>query len=824
MPSEMIWLSPNDFVTGDPSLSLIYPSVAHAGVHVRASAVGDLKWISLGLRVPTRHEVVAVSIGYRLSNARSFISQVRLVEMRTPERAVVRHDDGTDLLSTEPATYRSELTGGYRPDGAVSLHLRLRFQDTADVISLGAVGLEVRELETGACLSVPAYTRETLPPAGRAGCLARLTDGTRGLWMDQGRQWFSLSGEVANVKEFGAFGAETRDADQADAVDDAPAFVEALAALSPGGTLLIPPGTYVLKADLVPDKPVIIQGAGMSVSQLRFSSGKGLRLRHRFEVGGGSAAAERSCVRDLLILCKRVSFPEWRPETAYAVGAQVRSRLVPLATEKSADGWYLPWQEDAGVHFVCQTPGTSGSGRDYQPGWDSTPGAEIPDGTCVWQPEDWSAITISDSWCTVERCTINEATDNGVFIRGTRGVSIADANVVRDCVIVAGDGHGIFLNGLDAQACTIQGNSIIGYGRGCAIYDSGFLANMHINNSAVACRRSYAGDGGSARSVWIGNYLEEAGPFRIEAPHEGDGSRAPWLRADPSPHIWISGQGTFDPPLAYAAPQTTCLYFDGQVWRNGLLVQSAEMPPMQRWLGGDFIDQFRRSGDTLSTTDVYVTDADDPGGYLSMLWGSRASEACRELTGEQSVWGPNRFRFPQGFYLGKNTAGLHQIWVTRHVRPPDQADRPWLGTLLWRTGDIVLNELAVVSAEGTTVLGWKAGRDGGWGGGRGYSTRTWERHLGPVHIGDGIEPSPESTSGHGKVYRVREFQKAIDGVWTRDNRLQVNLSGGMEPMWRPMGELTYEPLDEAHRIVWQCWGDVGMTWLELTVAASVVTR
>ncbi|MGH8246699.1 MAG: hypothetical protein ACREUU_09735 [Gammaproteobacteria bacterium] len=39
---------------------------------------------------------------------------------------------------------------------------------------------------------VPSYARKTLPAPGTPGCLARVTDGARGLWMDQGSQWFSL--------------------------------------------------------------------------------------------------------------------------------------------------------------------------------------------------------------------------------------------------------------------------------------------------------------------------------------------------------------------------------------------------------------------------------------------------------------------------------------------------------------------------------------------------------------------------------------------------------------------------------------------------------
>src|SRR5262249_37635492 len=62
----------------------------------------------------------------------------------------------------------------------------------------------------GLCKNLEAtlrsYAKAALPTAGNAGRLARVNDNGRGLWMDQGSQWFSLSGEVINVKEFGAKG------------------------------------------------------------------------------------------------------------------------------------------------------------------------------------------------------------------------------------------------------------------------------------------------------------------------------------------------------------------------------------------------------------------------------------------------------------------------------------------------------------------------------------------------------------------------------------------------------------------------------------------
>src|SRR5215471_401034 len=120
---KTIWLSPTEYVTGDPSLEISYPFVSHPSTIVSCTAPGDFKWVSMGLRLPPDAQIGEVIICYEVSNARSFISQVRLVEMTTPDHAAVIHDDPTDLTSTTPATYSSAVSG-LIPSGAVTLELR----------------------------------------------------------------------------------------------------------------------------------------------------------------------------------------------------------------------------------------------------------------------------------------------------------------------------------------------------------------------------------------------------------------------------------------------------------------------------------------------------------------------------------------------------------------------------------------------------------------------------------------------------------------------------------------------------------------------------
>lgn len=84
---QTIWLSPTGFVTGDPTLRVSYPFVSHPGTIVSCTAPRDFKWVSMGSRLPPDAQIDDVVICYEVSNARSFIAQVRLAEMTTPDVA-----------------------------------------------------------------------------------------------------------------------------------------------------------------------------------------------------------------------------------------------------------------------------------------------------------------------------------------------------------------------------------------------------------------------------------------------------------------------------------------------------------------------------------------------------------------------------------------------------------------------------------------------------------------------------------------------------------------------------------------------------------------
>jgi hypothetical protein len=75
----------------------------------RAAKVGDLLWVHLPVAVPSNVRIKKVVVYYRVSNERSYISQVRLKEEQIPPTALVLHDDGVALKSTKGASYESRL-------------------------------------------------------------------------------------------------------------------------------------------------------------------------------------------------------------------------------------------------------------------------------------------------------------------------------------------------------------------------------------------------------------------------------------------------------------------------------------------------------------------------------------------------------------------------------------------------------------------------------------------------------------------------------------------------------------------------------------------
>jgi hypothetical protein len=139
-----VWISPLNFVVseGTPDWEALSISRGFSGntIRLKSERTGDLRWIALPLTIPTDLKIKKLIVCYQVLNSRSFISQIRLSEQKEPPSATVIHDDPTDLTSTTPACYESNV-GGLQSQKAITLGLRLNFGDASDHIDIGAIGV-----------------------------------------------------------------------------------------------------------------------------------------------------------------------------------------------------------------------------------------------------------------------------------------------------------------------------------------------------------------------------------------------------------------------------------------------------------------------------------------------------------------------------------------------------------------------------------------------------------------------------------------------------------------------------------------------------------
>ena len=135
---QSVWLSPTEFVSGDPTLRIEYPSVSGPGTVVRCSSPGSSKWVSIGVNLPGVLQVRAITICYQTLGGGSSIEQVRLTDMAEPSTALVIHDDAISLSSVSPARHTSVVANAAARQ-ALTLSLRLSFADIASRVLLGAV-------------------------------------------------------------------------------------------------------------------------------------------------------------------------------------------------------------------------------------------------------------------------------------------------------------------------------------------------------------------------------------------------------------------------------------------------------------------------------------------------------------------------------------------------------------------------------------------------------------------------------------------------------------------------------------------------------------
>lgn len=121
------------------------PSTA---LEVRAKEVvveNSNQWVEFGFSVPIEENmnpISGVEVCYEIKSevhGRTYISQTRLTDMTIPDAAYVKVDDGTDRKEFGPKCYVTN--GSFKPEGAVTLALKVVFGNVNDAIIIGSTRL-----------------------------------------------------------------------------------------------------------------------------------------------------------------------------------------------------------------------------------------------------------------------------------------------------------------------------------------------------------------------------------------------------------------------------------------------------------------------------------------------------------------------------------------------------------------------------------------------------------------------------------------------------------------------------------------------------------
>ncbi len=143
------WYSPLTAIpvgpAGPPSMLSVSPHPSPStALKVSATSIvkeDDFQWVLVGLTVPTE-TVKGVKVCYKVettSPGSTYISQVRLTKMTTPDVALVVHDDPTNLTATSPTCYTSP--ANVNVEGTITLELKMVFGSTSDIIRIGGIEL-----------------------------------------------------------------------------------------------------------------------------------------------------------------------------------------------------------------------------------------------------------------------------------------------------------------------------------------------------------------------------------------------------------------------------------------------------------------------------------------------------------------------------------------------------------------------------------------------------------------------------------------------------------------------------------------------------------
>lgn len=149
-----LWINHFSLLPGDASVTTTFNAVSSGvgtgltGLVVHSSTIGNTgagggnKVVQTAVQVPPLYTIRGVRVCYELSNARSFITQIRLSQVQNPPAtASVLLDDPARRTAVGPVCVNSASTSVDPAAGAVLLNLRLNFGATSDRIVVRGLAL-----------------------------------------------------------------------------------------------------------------------------------------------------------------------------------------------------------------------------------------------------------------------------------------------------------------------------------------------------------------------------------------------------------------------------------------------------------------------------------------------------------------------------------------------------------------------------------------------------------------------------------------------------------------------------------------------------------
>ena len=325
-------------------------------------------------------------------------------------------------------------------------------------------------LATAEDLFVPSAERADLSEssAQTAGRIRRLVDDDRGLWLDTGEGWTSLSGHVFDVRAFGARGdGET---------DDWTAFQTALEAMtSPllddsttpyGRTLLVPPGRYRLAQTLVLNRAVRLLGTGAG------------------QFGDAVLVTDPGIIGIIV--------EEADPLTGGPNGRQAEGAVIERLQIESAG-----YMGSAAGSPSDTTGGATTGATDSNPGGSASGTSRASEVYGVWLR----------AGATIRRCAILGFEGDGIHVgiapgegRGAQQASVS-AWAVDDCRVDQCGGNGLFAEGNRPGVCTLlEATTNNGWG----IDDHSASGNTYVQCRAEGnARGPFRSAGNANRSLFL---------------------------------------------------------------------------------------------------------------------------------------------------------------------------------------------------------------------------------------------------------------------------------------------------------------------------------